>query len=411
MAATNEAVLIVGAGQAGAQVAQSLRQGRHTGPITMVGDEPFLPYERPPLSKDYLAGKREAEGLFLRKADFWTSRGVAVQTGRRVVTVNRAAATVALDDGAQLSYGHLVWTAGGRPRRLICAGGELEGIHYIRSITDIDRLRGKVEGGERRIVVIGGGYIGLEMAAVLRLSGHAVTVLEAQDRLLARVTSPPVSSFFLEMHRARGVDVRLRASVTSLEGVRGKVCAVRLADGEILPADLVIVGIGIVPNVQPLADAGLHCPDGVAVDAFCQTQDPHILAAGDCALHHNSFAGRPIRLESVQNAVDQSKVLAAAILGKPAPYRAVPWFWSDQYAVKIQSVGLSGGHDRIVLRGRPEDGAFSVAYIQDDRLVALDCIGVARDFVQAKAIIAAGARVDANRLLDPATALKDAVIG
>jgi 3-phenylpropionate/trans-cinnamate dioxygenase ferredoxin reductase subunit len=377
----------------------------------MVGDEPFLPYERPPLSKDYLAGKREAEGLFLRKADFWTSRGVAVQTGRRVVTVNRAAATVALDDGAQLSYGHLVWTAGGRPRRLICAGGELEGIHYIRSITDIDRLRGKVEGVERRIVVIGGGYIGLEMAAVLRLSGHAVTVLEAQDRLLARVTSPPVSSFFLEMHRARGVDVRLRASVTSLEGVRGKVCAVRLADGEILPADLVIVGIGIVPNVQPLADAGLHCPDGVAVDAFCQTQDPHILAAGDCALHHNSFAGRPIRLESVQNAVDQSKVLAAAILGKPAPYRAVPWFWSDQYAIKIQSVGLSGGHDRIVLRGRPEDGAFSVAYIQGDRLVALDCIGVARDFVQAKAIIAAGARVDANRLLDPATALKDAVIG
>lgn len=410
MAAQNDAVIIVGAGQAGAQVAQSLRQGGYAGPITMVGEEPFLPYERPPLSKDYLAGKREVERLSLRKADFWISRGVEIRTGRRVVAVDRAGGAVRLDDGARLSYGHLVWTAGGRPRRLTCEGCALEGIHYIRFIADIDRLRAEVQGGERRIVVIGGGYIGLEMAAVLRLSGHAVTVLEAQDRLLARVTSPPVSSFFLEMHRARGVDVRLRASVAGLEGSEGRVRAVRLAGGEVFAADLVIVGIGIAPNVQPLADAGFHCPDGISVDEFCRTEDPRVLSAGDCALHRNAFADKPIRLESVQNAIDQSKVLAATILGNPVPYRAVPWFWSDQYEVKIQSVGLSDGHDRIVLRGRPEDGAFSVAYFQDERLIALDCIGTARDFIQAKAIIAAGGKVDAVRLADPATDLRNAVI-
>jgi 3-phenylpropionate/trans-cinnamate dioxygenase ferredoxin reductase subunit len=410
MAAQNDAVVIVGAGQAGAQVAQSLRQGGHTGLITMVGEEPFLPYERPPLSKDYLAGKRDTEQLFLRKADFWSSRGVEVRTGRRVVSVDRAAGAVVLDDGARLPYGNLVWTTGGRPRRLTCEGCRLEGIHYIRSIADINLLREDMGDGERRIVVIGGGYIGLEMAAVLRISGHAVTVLEAQDRLLARVTSPPVSTYFLNLHRQRGVDVRLRTSVASLEGAQGRVCAVRLTGGEILPADLVIVGIGIIPNVQPLADACLHCPDGVAVDEFCRTQDTRILAAGDCAHHHNNFAGQSIRLESVQNAIDQSKVLAGTILGNPLPYRALPWFWSNQYEVKIQSVGLNAGHDRLVLRGHPEDGAFSVAYIQDTRLIALDCIGGARDFVQGKAIIAAGARVDAARLTDPATALMDAVI-
>lgn len=410
MAAQNDTVIIVGAGQAGAQVAQSLRQGGYAGSITMVGEEAFLPYERPPLSKDYLAGRRDAERLFLRKADFWTSRGVEVLTDRRVVALDRPAGAVMLEDGARLSYGHLVWTAGGRPRRLSCAGGTLEGIHYIRSIADIDRLRAEVKGGERRIVVIGGGYIGLEMAAILRLSGHAVTVLEAQDRLLARVTSPPVSSYFLAMHRARGVDVRLGASVAGLEEAGGRVCAVRLAGGELFPTDLVIVGIGIVPNVQPLADAGLPCPDGVAVDEFCRTEDPRILAAGDCALHHNSFADRPIRLESVQNAIDQSKTLAATILGNPVPYRAVPWFWSDQYEVKIQSVGLSGGHDRVLLRGRPEDGAFSVAYLRGERLIAMDCIGVTRDFIQGKAIVAAGRRVDPVRIPDPATELRDAVI-
>lgn len=395
-------ILIVGAGQAAAQCAQSLRQGGFAGTIAMVGDEPLAPYERPPLSKDYLGGKRDADRLLLRRPEFWAEKQVDLLTGRRVTRVDPTERRVALADGASLSYGDLVWATGGRPRPLPCPGATQRGVHAIRTIADIDGLKAAVAPGARA-VIIGGGYIGLETAAVLRAMGMAVTVLEAQDRLLARVTSPPVSAYFLDLHRSHGVDVQLTAQVAAVTG-DGQVTGVRQSDGRELPADIVIVGIGIIPNVEPLADAGLACSNGVQVDAHCRTADPHILAIGDCARHPNPFAGTDIRLESVQNAIDQGKVAADTLLGRPRPYAALPWFWSDQYDVKMQSAGLAATQDRVLIRGEMGNGPFSVLYVRDGRLTAIDCINNPKDFMQAKALIAAGKRLDmaqaANRAVD-----------
>jgi 3-phenylpropionate/trans-cinnamate dioxygenase ferredoxin reductase subunit len=399
-------VVVAGAGQAAAQLALSLRQAGFAGPITLVGAEAFPPYERPPLSKDYLAGKRDAARLFLRKPEFWAERQVEIRTGCRVVAVDRDRREVMLDDGTSLSYGWLVWATGGRPRRLSCPGHDLAGVHYIRTIADMDGLKADLLPG-RRIAIIGGGYIGLETAAVLRQQGHAVTVLEMQDRLLARVTAPPVSDFFLDLHRRHGVDVRLSTAVTCLTGPAGRVKGVELAGGERLAADLVVVGVGIIPNVEPLAAAGLASPNGVTVDAFCHTQDPHILAIGDCALHPNPFAaGATIRLESVQNAVDQAKVAAGTIMGTPQPYAAMPWFWSDQYDEKLQTAGLCLGYDELLVRGDARQTPFSIAYLRAGRLIALDCLNNAKDFMQGRALVTAGTLPDREKLADPMIELK-----
>ncbi len=397
-------IIIAGAGQAGAQCAQSLRQGGFAGTIALLGEEPVGPYERPPLSKDYLGGKRDAELLLLRKPEFWVEKGIDLRTGCRITGVDAAARRVTLAGGSHLSYGHLVWATGGRPRPLPCSGADLRGVHAIRTIADIDGLKIEVAPGARA-VIIGGGYIGLETAAVLRDMGMAVTVLEAQGRLLARVTSPPVSQFFLKLHQSHGVDVQLCAQVEALTG-QGRVTGVRLVDGRELPADIVIVGVGIIPNVEPLAAAGLACPNGVQVDAFCRTSDPHILGIGDCARHPNPFAGSDIRLESVQNAIDQAKVAADTLLGRDRPYAALPWFWSDQYDVKMQSAGLALGQDTIMIRGEVGQAPFSVLYLRDSRLVAIDCINNPKDFMQAKALIAARRRLDTRRALDRETDLR-----
>ncbi|ASG22258.1 NAD(P)/FAD-dependent oxidoreductase [Nitrospirillum viridazoti] len=401
-------VVVAGAGQAAAQLAQSLRQGGYGGPVTLVGDEGFLPYERPPLSKDYLGNKRDAAQLLLRRPEFWAERQVTLRLGQAIVAVNREASNVTLADGAILSYEWLVWATGGRPRRLPCPGADLAGVHTIRTIADIDALKRDLA-QPRRVVVIGGGYIGLEAAAVLRSMGLPVTVLEAQERLLARVTSPVVSQFFLDLHRREGVDVRLGAAVRRLTGTE-RVVGVELASGEILPADLVVMGVGIIPNVEVLATAGLSCPNGVEVDAHCRTNDPRILAIGDCALHPSAHAAVPLRLESVQNAIDQAKTAAATILGVPQPYTALPWFWSDQYAVKMQTAGLCLGYDQAVVRGDASRPPFSVAYLRDGRLIAVDCLSAPKDFMAGKTLIAGQALMDPERLADPGVDLKAARI-
>lgn len=403
-------VVVAGAGQAAAQLAQSLRQGGYAGQIVMIGDEPMPPYERPPLSKDYLSGKREAVRLLLRKPEFWAERAVEMRLGRAVTTVDRAGRTVMLEGGEAVAYGTLVWAAGGRPRRLSCPGAALQCVHYVRALADIDRLKADLTEAGRRVVIVGGGYIGLEAAAVLRGMGHCVTILEMQDRLLARVTSPVVSGFLLDLHRRHGVEVRLTTCVVELRGREGRVTGLTLSDGDVIEADLVIVGIGIIPNVEPLREAGVDCPNGVRVDEFCRTADPHVMAIGDCALHPNHHAGAEIRLESVQNAIDQAKTAAEVILGRPQAYNALPWFWSDQYGVKMQTAGLCAGHDRVVVRGRAGATPFTAAYLRRGRLIALDCLGAPKDFMQGRALLVAGARVDPDMLVDPEVELLASVL-
>ncbi len=357
-------VLIVGGGQAGAQAAISLRQGGFTGSLAIVGEEADPPYERPPLSKDYLAGEKTAERLALRPREFWADRRVTLLLGQQVTAVDPAAHTVTTTAGSTLGYGQLIWAAGGHPRRLPVPGGDLPQVHVIRSRSDVDRLTADLA-GTIDVVIVGGGYIGLEAAAVLIKAGKRVTVLEAQDRVLARVAGEPVSRFYEAEHRARGVDVRLGTVIEAIEGT-GRVTGVRTAAGTIA-AQVVIVGIGLVPAVGPLAAAGAVTHNGVDVDDFCRTSLADVFAIGDCAHHANPFADEAaIRLESVQNAIDQAKVVANVILGDPRPYHAVPWFWSNQYDLKLQTVGLSVGHDAIVIRGDAAARAWSLVYLRGD---------------------------------------------
>jgi 3-phenylpropionate/trans-cinnamate dioxygenase ferredoxin reductase subunit len=400
-------VLIVGAGQAAAQAAISLRMANFTGTITMVGAEAVPPYERPPLSKDYLAGEKEANRLLLRPEAFWADKDVTLHLGARVAAVNPEARTVTTDAGEHLGYGDLIWAAGGSPRPLPLPGADSHNVHMIRTIADVDALRADLEGGGP-VVIIGGGYIGLEAAAVLVKQGHKVTLLEALPRVLARVAGETVSRFYEEEHRAHGVDLRLSAAIEALETDAGRVTAVRLAGGERLPAAAVIVGIGLIPSVEPLLDAGASGGNGVDVDAFCRTTLPHIYAIGDCAAHENRFAeGARIRLESVQNAIDHAKIAVAAILGNPQPYTATPWFWSNQYDLRLQTVGLSTGHDATVLRGEPSARSFSLIYLKGGRVIALDCISAAKDFIQGRALVEKGAVIDPARLADAGTPLKE----
>lgn len=399
-------VVIVGAGQAGAQAAISLRQGGFSGSIALIGDEPDPPYERPPLSKEYLAGEKTAARLLLRPLEFWAQRNVVLRLGERVARVDAKARTVATSNGAIIGYDQLIWAAGGSPRLLPCAGGDLSGVHMIRTRADVDALKADLTRA-LAIVVIGGGYIGLEAAAVLVKLGKHVTLVEAQNRLLPRVTAEPVSRFYEQEHRAHGVDVRLLANVIGLDGQDGRVTAIRLASGERIACDVAIIGIGITAAIEPLADAGAVCANGVEVDDYCRTSLPRVFAIGDCANHANIFAGGArVRLESVQNAIDQAKVAASAILGTMAPYRAIPWFWSNQYDLKLQTVGLHIGADATVTRGYPSARSFSLVYLKQGRVVALDCINAARDFAQGRALIERGIVVDPQAIADPTLPLK-----
>lgn len=400
-------VLIVGGGHAGGQAAIALRQGGFTGSIALVSSEPEAPYERPPLSKDYLAGEKTFDRLLLRAETFWSEREIVLLLGRTVVAVDPDAHTVALEDGAVLAYGKLVWAAGGAPRRLSCAGHDLAGVHAVRTRADVDRMIAELASVDQ-VVVIGGGYIGLEAAAVLTKLGKRVVLVEALDRVLARVAGEALSRFYEAEHRAHGVDLRLGARVDCLVGEGGRVTGVRLADGEVIAAQMVVVGIGIAPSVAPLLAAGAVGGNGVAVDGLCRTSLTDVFAIGDCALHANRFADDAwIRLESVQNANDQATLVATMIrTGEAAPYDAVPWFWSNQYDLKLQTVGLSIGHDETVLRGDPATRSFSVIYLRQGRVVALDCVNAVKDYVQGRKLVVDGARIAPEELADTTVALK-----
>jgi len=399
-------VAIVGAGHGGAQTAIALRQQGFTGSITIIGDEPEIPYERPPLSKDYLAGDKPFDRLLIRPAAFWSERNVRFLTGQPVVAVDAAGHQVAIADGQMLGYGTMIWATGGAPRRLSCAGRDAAGVHGVRSRADVDRIIAELPGVER-VVVVGGGYIGLEAAAVLTKLGKHVTVLEAQNRVLARVAGEPLSRFYEAEHRAHGVDVRVSVSIDYITTDNDRATGVMLVDGTHLPAEMVIVGIGIIPAVAPLIAAGAQGGNGVAVDAQCRTSLPDIFAIGDCAAHVNAFAdGATIRLESVQNANDQASTVARAIMGQAEPYHAVPWFWSNQYDLKLQTVGLSIGYDQLVMRGDPAARSFSLVYLRRGRVIALDCVNAVKDYVGGRALVVQGMVIDPAALGDIETPLK-----
>jgi 3-phenylpropionate/trans-cinnamate dioxygenase ferredoxin reductase subunit len=404
-------ILIVGAGHGGAQVAIALRQRGFADTIAMVGEEPEIPYERPPLSKDYLAGDKDFNRILIRQPDFWGERTIEMLTGHRVVAVDPEAHSVSTEQGANIGYGALIWAAGGHARRLSCQGHDFAGVHSVRSRADVDQMMRELA-TTTRVVVIGGGYIGLEAAAVLTKLGKHVTLLEALPRVLARVAGEELSRFYEAEHRAHGVDVRLNVATDCIEGADGRVTGVRLVGGEIIPCEMAIVGIGIIPAVEPLLAAGASGGNGVMVDKHCKTSLSDIYAIGDCALHESDYApGGAIRLESVQNANDMAITVAKALTDQHEPYQAVPWFWSNQYDLKLQTVGLSIGFDNAIVRGDMAARSFSVIYLRDGRVIALDCVNAVKDYVQGKALVVNGTRADPAMLADAGIALKTLVGG
>jgi 3-phenylpropionate/trans-cinnamate dioxygenase ferredoxin reductase subunit len=399
-------VLIVGAGHAGAQAAILLRQLGFNGSIGLVGAEPEPPYERPPLSKNYLAGDKPFERMLIRPRSFWPEREIDLILGTRIVAVDPARKLAHAADGRTFGYHSLIWAAGGVPYRLSCEGAQLAGVHVVRCRSEVDTIRSEL-GEARRVAVIGGGYVGLDTAAVLNGLGKEIVLLEAVDRLLSRVAGPEISAFYEAEHRARGVRLMLGTRVERIEGgTRAE--AVRLAGGERIEADMVIAGIGIGAATGPLEEVGAISGNGVHVDEHCRTSLPHIYAIGDCAAHENRFAGRArIRLESVQNAHDQAAAAVKHILGRAEPYDAIPWFWSNQYDLRLQTVGLSTGYDQSVLRGSPAERSFSVVYLRGGRVIALDCVNATRDYAQGRKLILDGAAPDPAKLADASTPLKE----
>ncbi|MCX7284342.1 MAG: FAD-dependent oxidoreductase [Novosphingobium sp.] len=403
-------VIIVGAGHGGAQAAIALRQNGFEGRVLVIGREPEIPYERPPLSKEYLAREKTFERICIRPAQFWVDKAIEMKLSSEVVAIDPAAHTVKLGDGSEVGYGKLIWATGGDPRRLSCMGADLVGVHAVRTREDADRLMRELDSGAKRAVVVGGGYIGLEAAAVLTKFDVSVTLLEALPRVLARVAGEALSEFYQAEHRAHGVDLRTGAAMDCIEGDGTKVTGVKMQDGSVLPADIVIVGIGIIPCIGPLLAAGAAGGNGVDVDEFCRTSLPDIYAIGDCAAHANDFAdGAVIRLESVQNANDMATTAAKDICGAPVPYKATPWFWSNQYDLRLQTVGLSTGHDNAVLRGDPATRSFSVVYLKGGKVVALDCVNMVKDYVQGKKLVESRAQIAPELLADAAVPLKDLI--
>lgn len=404
----DERVVIVGGGQAGAECAAYLRMGGHRGPVTILADEPTHPYARPPLSKAYLSGAASAADLWLRPPATYVQQDLDIMLDTRVTAIDREARLVRVESGSSVPYDRLVLATGGRARPLTLPGAATaSNVHCLRTLADVERIRRQVLPGAR-LVVVGGGYVGLEVAAVARKARLEVTVLEAANRVLARVTAPVVSRFYERLHASHGVDVRTSCSVSGLErAADGQVTYVNLASGQRLPADLMIVGIGLVPNTELAEAAGLPVDDGIVVDEYCRTADPRVFAIGDCTRHPCLENGGFRRLESAPNATEQAGVVAATLLGTPRAYDTVPWFWSDQYDVKLQTIGLSAGHDQVVVRGTPEPGrSFAVFYLKGGEVRAADVVNAPRDFMTAKKLVAVHARVPAARLRDLSTPLK-----
>ena len=401
-------VVIVGSGHGGAQAAIALRQAGHEDTILMVSRDRNPPYERPPLSKEYLAGDKPFEKILIRPEAFWAERDVTLRLGANVNEVDWMKHVLILSDDTSVTYRKLIWAGGGDARRLSCPGAELTGIHTIRGRRDTDALKDQLDAGARKAVVVGGGYIGLEAAAVLRSKGLELTVIEMEERVLARVAGPEVSDFYAQEHRRQGVDLRLQTAVERIEGNDEKVTGVTLSSGETIACDLVIVGIGIVPAVGPLIAAGAAGSNGVDVDSYCRTSLDDIYAIGDCAAHSNPYAANAvIRLESVQNANDMASVAAKAIMGDKQDYDAVPWFWSNQYDLRLQTVGIATGYDQTVMRGDPAERKFSLIYLREGEVIALDCVNNTRDYAQGRKLVMNRAEIDPELLADTGVPLKE----
>jgi 3-phenylpropionate/trans-cinnamate dioxygenase ferredoxin reductase component len=391
-------LVIVGGGQAAAQAVQSLRQQSFAGAITLLCDEPYAPYQRPPLSKKYLAGELTRERLLLRPAAFYAEKAVALEQNARVEEIEPTLRRVRLRDGRTLAYDRLLLATGSRARALPVPGADLPGVHYLRTIADVDAITASLAPGAR-VLLVGAGYIGLEVAAVARQRGFDVTVLEAADRVMSRTVSAEVSAFYEACHRSAGVAIHCDAAVKAFHGP-ARVTAVEAVDGRTFPCDVAIVGIGIEPNVELAARAGLECSNGIVVDELARTTDPLIVAAGDCTNHPHPLLERRVRLESVPNAIHQAKVAAATLLGTPTPYSEVPWFWSDQYDLKLQIAGLSAGYDEVVLRGDPAARSFAAFYLRAGQLLAVDAVNSPREFIAGKKLVASRARIAPDVLRD-----------
>ena len=408
--------LIVGASQAGLQLAVSLRDRGHSGRITLVGEEPHAPYQRPPLSKAFLAGELEADSLALRTPGFYRDAGIDVRYGDRVVDVALStegppgSGFAATSAGHTLTFDRLALTVGARPKRLALPGAELDGICYLRKVDDAVQVRSRLTTAQN-VVVVGGGFIGLEAAAVARSQGKAVTVVEAADRLIPRAVAPVVSDFYRQAHIRRGSTVVLAAEVTGFDGRQGRVTGVKLADGRRLPADLVLVGIGVAPRTELADQLGLDCDGGILVDAYARTSEPFVVAAGDCTVLPHPLTGKGmVRLESVQNAVSQAKAAASSLLGRLDDTPTVPWFWSDQDNLKLQIAGLSVGFDEYLVRGEPDSEQFSVLYYRQGRLLAIDAVNRPADYMAVRKALSIGATIPAAPAANPATTLKSLIV-
>ncbi len=406
--------LVIGASQAGLQLAVSLREAGDTDPITLVGAEPHAPYQRPPLSKAYLHGNAELEQLWLRTPEFLAGQGITLVTGERVETVDLYAGgppgTARTAAGRVLDFDRLALTVGARPRRLTVPGANLDGVRYLRTADEATALR-ELQSDAESVVVIGGGFIGLEAAAVARTQGKSVTVVEAADRLIGRAVAPVVSDFYRDAHVRRGVDVRLGAQVVSLGGEHNRVRAVQLSDGSRIPADLVIVGIGIQPCTELARQLDLESAGGIVVDRYARTSNPTVVAAGDCTVQPHPLTGQGrVRLESVQNAISQAKTAAATLAGLRVPNEAVPWFWSDQYDLKLQIAGLSAGHDQYVTRGDIAGDRFSVLYYRDGALLAVDAVNTPGDYMAVRKALTQGSTISAEAAANSTVALRELIV-
>ena len=399
-----QTVVIAGAGQAAGQTIVSLRQGGFAGRIVLVGEEPYLPYQRPPLSKKFLAGELDVDRLLLRQEKFYTEHNVDVELGTRVTRIDPGARKLDLRNGNSLTYDKLVLATGSRVREVDLPGSRLAGVHYLRTIDDVNRIREQFRPGAS-LVIVGAGYVGLEVAAVAVSRGLKVTVVELADQVLARVEAQPVSDFMARVHRQAGVDIRCKMGIQSFTG-QTRLQGVVSSDGVEIPADLAIVGIGILPNVELAQVAGLVCSNGIMVDEYSRTSDADVLAAGDCTNHPNALLGRRVRLESVHNAQEQAKTAAATILGRLEPYAQIPWFWSDQYDLKLQIVGFSSRTEQAVIRGEPESRSFAVFFLDAGRLTSVYAINSPREFMLSKKLIALGVRPDPALLRDTTVPFK-----
>lgn len=401
-----ESIVIIGAGQAGSQAVDTLRREGFQGRLTLIGAEESLPYQRPPLSKKYLAGELAQERLLLRHRAFYDDHRTELILGAAAERLDRAGRRVQLADGREIRYDRLLLCLGATARRLTCAGATLEGIHVLRGIADCDAIRAGIKPGVA-VVIVGGGYIGLEVAATCRSLGASVVVLEMADRIMNRVVAPVVSEYFLREHRARGVTIACNQKLECFQG-NGRVRQAVCADGSVYPADLVVVGVGAIATTELAAAAGVACENGIIVDEFCRSSDPLIYAAGDCTNHPSPHYGGRHRLESVDNAFEQAKAAALNMQGRALAYDRIPWFWSDQFDSKLLIVGLSKGHERAVLRGDPASGGFSVCYLRGNELLSLEAVNHSKDYMAARKLIQDRVPLDLVRLADASVPLKEA---